>query len=109
TGGFKGGLRDISEEPVAKGPRSIESKLSKGVERGKVNEEERERALSNIETTTRLEEAVGADLFVEAVPERLELKRETLRAVEATASGPFIFATNTSSLSITEIAEGAEA
>ena len=109
SAGFKVVLRDISEELVAKGLRSIESNLSKGVERGKVTEEERVRALSNIETTTRLEETAGADLFVEAVPERLELKRETLRAVEATASGPFIFATNTSSLSITEIAEGAEA
>jgi len=104
--GFKVVLRDISDELVSKGMRAIESNLAKGFERGKVTEEERERSLSNIRTTTRLEDTTGADLYVEAVPERLELKRETLRAVEGLNSKPFIFATNTSSLSITEIAEG---
>jgi 3-hydroxybutyryl-CoA dehydrogenase len=104
--GFKVILRDISGELVARGLRAIESNLARGVERGKVTGEERERTLSNIRTTTRLEDATGADLYVEAVPERLELKRETLREVEALNSEPFVFATNTSSLSITEIAEG---
>ena len=105
--GFEVTLRDVNDELVGRGLRAVESNLSKGVERGKVSEEERERALSNIRTTTRLEETAGSDLFVEAVPERLELKRETLRAVEGLDPADFIFATNTSSLSITEIAEGA--
>jgi 3-hydroxybutyryl-CoA dehydrogenase len=104
--GFRVVLRDISDELVSKGLRAIEANLTKGVERGKVTEEERAQALSNICATTRLEETADADLFVEAVPERLELKRETLRAVESLSDEPFIFATNTSSLSITEIAEG---
>ena len=69
--GFKVVLRDISEELVEKGLGSIESNLSKGVARGKVTQEERERALSNIRTTTRLEETADADLYIEAVPERL--------------------------------------
>ncbi|MFN2415708.1 MAG: 3-hydroxyacyl-CoA dehydrogenase family protein [Pyrinomonadaceae bacterium] len=103
--GYKVVLRDVSEELTARGLRSIEKNLSKGVERGKVSEEERGRALSLIRTTTRLEETAGSDLFVEAVPERLDLKRETLRAVEGLNTGDFIFATNTSSLSISEIAE----
>jgi 3-hydroxybutyryl-CoA dehydrogenase len=104
--GFKVILRDVTEELVSKGLRSIESNLSKGVERGKVTAEEKERALSNLTTTTALEETAGAELFIEAVPERLELKRETLAAVERLAASDFVFATNTSSLSITEIAEG---
>jgi 3-hydroxybutyryl-CoA dehydrogenase len=104
--GFDVTLRDVSEELVARGLRAVESNLSKGVERGKVSEEERGRALSLIRTTTRLEETAGSDLFVEAVPERLDLKRETLHAVEALGDADFVFATNTSSLSITEIAEG---
>ncbi len=105
--GYRVTLRDVSEELVAKGLRSIEANLSKGVERGKVSEEERERTLSNVRAATDIEECAGSDLFIEAVPERLELKRETLRAVGEIAGGrPFIFATNTSSLSITEIAEG---
>ena len=104
--GFKVVLRDVGDEMLARGLRAIESNLAKGVERGKVTGEERERALSNIRTTTRLEDTAGADLYIEAVPERLELKRETLREVERLAAKDFIFATNTSSLSITEIAEG---
>jgi len=104
--GFKVILRDVTEELVSKGLRAIESNLSKGVERGKVTAEERELALSNLSTTTALEETAGAELFVEAVPERLELKRETLASIERLAASDFIFATNTSSLSITEIAEG---
>ena len=99
-------LRDVTQELTAKGLRSIESNLAKGVARGKVTEEERARALSNISTTTALEETAGSDLFIEAVPERLELKRETLGEVERLNPDDFIFATNTSSLSITEIAEG---
>jgi 3-hydroxybutyryl-CoA dehydrogenase len=105
--GFEVVLRDLDESLVGRALRSIESNLSKGVERGKVTEEERARALSLIRTTTRLEETAGSDLFVEAVPERLELKRETLRAVEGLGPADFIFATNTSSLSITEIAGAA--
>jgi 3-hydroxybutyryl-CoA dehydrogenase len=103
--GYSVTLRDINEELTARALVAIESNLSKGVERGKVTEEERADTLRNIRVTTRLEETADADLFVEAVPERLELKRETLRAVEALAANTdFIFATNTSSLSIGEIA-----
>jgi len=105
--GFEVVIRDVEESLVEKGLRSIESNLTKGVERGKVSDEERARALSNIRTTTRMEETADSDLFIEAVPERLELKRETLRTVERLNPSDFIFATNTSSLSINEIAEGA--
>ncbi|HYY98779.1 MAG TPA: 3-hydroxyacyl-CoA dehydrogenase family protein [Pyrinomonadaceae bacterium] len=104
--GYRVVLRDVTEELVSRARRAIESNLSKGVERGKVTPEEKARALSNLRATTSLEETAGAGLFIEAVPERLELKREALAAVERLASGDFIFATNTSSLSITEIAEG---
>jgi 3-hydroxybutyryl-CoA dehydrogenase len=105
--GFEVVIRDVEASLVEKGLRSIESNLDKGVERGKVTDAERARALSLIRVTTRLEETAASDLFVEAVPERLELKRETLRAVERLNPAEFIFATNTSSLSISEIAEGA--
>jgi len=105
--GFEVVLRDLEEPFVENGLRSIESNLAKGVERGKVTDEERARTLSNIRTTTRLEETSDSDLFVEAVPERLGLKRDTLRAVERLNPADFIFATNTSSLSISEIAKGA--
>jgi 3-hydroxybutyryl-CoA dehydrogenase len=106
--GYRVVLRDVTEELVSRGLKAIESNLSKGVERGKVTAEERSLALSNLRTAVALEETAGAELFIEAVPERLELKRETLAAIERLAASDFIFATNTSSLSITEIAEGCE-
>jgi 3-hydroxybutyryl-CoA dehydrogenase len=105
--GFEVVIRDLEESLVERGLRAIESNLAKGVGRGKVTEEERARTLSNLRATTRLEETAGSDLFVEAVPERLDLKRETLRAVEGLGPADFVFATNTSSLSISEVAEGA--
>lgn len=105
--GYRVVLRDVSEELTAAALRAVEANLSKGVERGKVTEEERGRALSNLRTSVSLEEAADAELFVEAVPERLELKRATLREVERLARREFVFATNTSSLSIAEIASGA--
>jgi len=105
--GYEVILCDISEEVTGRALRAIDANLSKGVERGKVTEEERERTLANIRATTDMGETAPSDLFVEAVPERMELKREALREVERVAAGDFVFATNTSSLSITEIARGA--
>lgn len=104
--GYSVVLRDVSEQLVSKALRAIESNLAKGVERGKVTEAERDRALSNIRPAITLEETADSDLFVEAIPERLELKREMLRSIESLTNTDFVFATNTSSLSITEIAEG---
>lgn len=105
--GYRVLLCDVSAEVVARGLRAIEGNLEKGVARGKVTAEERDATRARIAAAS-LEAAGEAELFVEAVPERLELKRETLRRVEAAACRQdFIFATNTSSLSITEIASGA--
>ncbi len=105
SAGYRVVLRDVNEEAVARGLRAIEANLSKGVARGKVTEEERALVLRNIRGAVALEETREADLFVEAVPERMELKQEIVRQVERLASTrPFLFATNTSSLSITEIA-----
>lgn len=100
-------MREVNKDALARGVRAIEANLAKGIEHGKVTEQERDETLQRIRGAVNLEETRAADLFIEAVPERLELKQETLRAVEAIATKPFIFATNTSSLSITEIARHA--
>jgi 3-hydroxybutyryl-CoA dehydrogenase len=105
--GYRVVMRDVDRDAVARGVRSIEANLDKGVRVGKVTDEERDMTLQRIRGATTLDEATEADLFVEAVPERMELKRETLREVEQIARRDFVFATNTSSLSITEIARGA--
>ncbi len=97
-------LRDVEREALRRGIHSIERNLAKGIERGKVTEGERDSTLQRIRGTTQLEETSSADLFIEAAPEVMELKQEILREVERHASASSIFATNTSSLSITEIA-----
>ncbi|OLE54937.1 MAG: 3-hydroxybutyryl-CoA dehydrogenase [Acidobacteria bacterium 13_1_20CM_3_53_8] len=102
--GYQVILRDVEREALSRGLRSIERNLAKGIERGKVTEEEKDLILQGIRGTTQLEETIRADLFIEAAPEVMELKQKILREVEQHARADAIFATNTSSLSITEIA-----
>ncbi|MDT7604039.1 MAG: 3-hydroxybutyryl-CoA dehydrogenase [Acidobacteriota bacterium] len=106
--GYRVVMRDVDRDSLARGVRAIEASLDKGIRVGKVTDEERDMALQRIRGATSLDEAVEADLFIEAVPERMELKRATLTEVEQIARRDFIFATNTSSLSITEIAREAK-
>lgn len=102
--GFKVVLRDIERDALARGVQSIERNLAKAIELGKTTEEERDLILQRIHGTTRLEEIRDADLVIEAAPENLELKQKLLRESEALLRNDAIFATNTSSLSIAEIA-----
>jgi 3-hydroxybutyryl-CoA dehydrogenase len=106
--GYRVVMRDVDRDSLARGVRSIEANLDKGVRVGKVTDEERDMALQRIRGATTLDAAADADLFVEAVPERMDLKRATLAEVEHAAQRNFVFATNTSSLSITEIAREAK-
>lgn len=106
--GYRVILRDVDREGLARGVRAIESNLAKGIARAKLTEDERDQTLQRIRGTTHLSETADADLFIEAAPESLDLKRGILREVERASRRPFIYATNTSSLSITEIAGEAE-
>lgn len=105
--GYQVVLRDINDEAVARGLDSIKRNLAKGIQRGKVTEEERDQTLQRIQTTTRMEDLRKVDLLIEAAPENLELKQALLREAEAIVKSDAVFATNTSSLSISEIAAGA--
>ncbi|MDX6269255.1 MAG: 3-hydroxybutyryl-CoA dehydrogenase [Acidobacteriota bacterium] len=105
--GYRVVLRDVEREFLVRGLRAIEDNLDKGIRRGKTTEAERDEALQRIRGATSLADAAHADIFIEAVPERMELKQETLREVERVAERDFLFASNTSSLSITEIARAA--
>ncbi|WP_435153752.1 3-hydroxyacyl-CoA dehydrogenase family protein [Haladaptatus sp. DFWS20] len=98
-------LRDIEQEFVDNGIKSIAANLQGGVERDKVTAAEKEATLDRISGTTDLETAVGdADMVVEAVPEEMDIKRKTFADVEALVGDDTIIASNTSSLSLTEIA-----
>ena len=102
--GFRVLLNDVDREALARGVRAIEGNLAKGIQLGKLTENDRDRALQLIHGTTKLEECAAADLVIEAAPEKLELKQNILRQLETVSDHPFIFASNTSSLSISEIA-----
>lgn len=98
-------LRDLEESYVDDGLAAIRSNLDGGVARDKFSRETADAAFDRIEGFTDLGAAVsGASLVVEAVPEDLDLKRETFRDVEEHAGAETVVATNTSSLSVTEIA-----
>jgi 3-hydroxybutyryl-CoA dehydrogenase len=98
---------DPSEEALRSGMDRIRVNLDKGVRLGKVDAGVREATLTRLETASDLAGAVaGATVVIEAVPERLELKRELFAEVEALVPGSTLLATNTSSLSIEGIALG---
>lgn len=100
-------LVDQTLELVERGIERIARNLDEGVARGKVSDEERAAALARVEAATSLAEAVrDADLVIEAVPERMDLKLEVLGEAERHAPSHALLATNTSSLSVTELQSG---
>ncbi len=102
-------LFDISEEAVADGLAKIAGNLDKGVARGKVSEEDKAAAVARLSGAVDLERAIeGVQVVVEAVPERMELKRDLFGRLGAALGPEVLLATNTSSLSITEIADATE-
>jgi 3-hydroxybutyryl-CoA dehydrogenase len=101
-------LRDVDRDSLARGVASIERNLEKGIKLAKLTEDDRDQTLQRIRGTTNLKDAVQADLIIEAAPEKLDLKQQLLRELESLAERPFYFATNTSSLSITEIAKASQ-
>lgn len=101
--GFKVLLSDLNREALARGVSAIEKNLAKGIQLGKLTEADSDRTLQQIHGTTDLTECALADLIIEAVPERLDLKQDLLHQLEVASDQPFVFASNTSSLSITEI------
>jgi enoyl-CoA hydratase/3-hydroxyacyl-CoA dehydrogenase len=102
--GYQVSLRDISEEYLDSGRKGIEGSLGKLVERGRLKKVDMEETIHRISYTVDLDDAVSdADLIIEAIPEKLELKKEVWSEVDSIAPRDAILATNTSSLSISEI------
>ena len=101
-------LRDLTDELVEKGLRKIDRFLARSVEKGKLEDREREAILSRIHGTVDLEPAAEADLVIEAVVESLEVKRELFRELDGICPERTILASNTSSLPITRLAAATE-
>jgi 3-hydroxybutyryl-CoA dehydrogenase len=104
--GSKVTLTDLSRELLDAGVKGIREALEKGVSKGKVSEEDRDAALHLIGTSTDFEVAAAdVDLVIEAVPENAELKAGIFRKLDQVCDERTILASNTSSLSVTELAK----
>ena len=105
-GGFQTVLEDVNGAILAKALDWIREAFEEGVKRGKVDPASRDRALSRIFTSSVVEEAIrDAELIIEAVPEELEMKLELFTIFDKFAKPKAIFASNTSSLSITDFTD----
>jgi 3-hydroxybutyryl-CoA dehydrogenase len=98
-------LTDTDADGLARALGAVKANLDKGVEKGKVSAEVREGALSRLLPGTMAEACQRADLVIEAVPERMDLKQLLFAEVERLAPQGAMLGTNTSSLSVTKIAE----
>lgn len=97
-------LYDIDEKFTKRAIEKITHFLSRGVDKGKITEEDKNKALSKIKTTLNLSDGKDTDFIIEAAPENLDLKKKIFSELDEICPEETILSTNTSSLSITEIA-----
>jgi len=110
TAGFKVTIRDVEQPFLDSARKGIEGSLSKLVQRGRMTEKNSQEVINRIIMVLDLAEAVKeADLIVEAVPETMSIKHQVWGEVSRSAKHDAILATNTSSLSITEMAKAVDA
>ncbi|MGG7142079.1 3-hydroxybutyryl-CoA dehydrogenase [Clostridium nigeriense] len=102
--GYEVIVRDIKDEFVERGINGINKGLSKLVSKGKISEEDKEAILSRISGTTDLALAEDCDLVIEAAVENMEIKKSIFAELDGICKESTILASNTSSLSITEVA-----
>jgi len=102
--GYEVVMRDIEDRFVESGLRAIEKFLVKSVEKGKMTEDQKRDVLGRIKGTIRMEDLTGVDLIIEAVFEDLELKKNVFKQLDELTRSHVILTTNTSSMSVTEIA-----
>lgn len=99
-------VREVNDAALAKGLASIDKFLGKAVEKAKMTAEKKAEAMGRLKGTTKLEDLASCDIVIEAVVENIALKHETFGALDKICGKDTIFASNTSSLSITEMAAG---
>ncbi|MGB7624232.1 MAG: 3-hydroxybutyryl-CoA dehydrogenase [Terriglobia bacterium] len=104
TAGLHVVLKDVQEEFLDRGLKTIEKSLAKLVEKGKLTLEQKTAALKNIGTTLTAQALAGCDFVIEAASENYDIKRKILEEVDSLCRPEVIFATNTSSISITRLA-----
>lgn len=102
--GWQVTLRDLDQASVSRGVEGIRTSLGRFAAKGKITEEDVETALGRITTTTDLDAIADADIVVEAVFEKLEIKHEVFRVADKICEDGVILATNTSAIPVTQIA-----
>jgi 3-hydroxybutyryl-CoA dehydrogenase len=102
--GFNVVMRDIEDRFVQGGLKNIDKFLAKSVEKGKMTADQKNGVMGRIKGTTKLEDMKGCDFIVEAVLEVMDLKKEVFKTLDEMCGPETILSTNTSSMSITEIA-----
>jgi len=106
--GWQVTLRDLDDAATRRGMDAIRASLEKFAAKGKIDPEQVEATLGRITTTTELEAAADADIVVEAVFERLDVKQDVFRALDKICRAEAVLATNTSAIPITQIAAATE-
>src|SRR5262249_13117218 len=102
--GFETVVREVEQGFLDKGLERIRGSLGRAVEKGKLDAGARDATLGRLHGTTDLQALAGCDLVIEAIVENLDEKKRTFAALDAAVQGEAIFASNTSSLTITQIA-----
>ncbi len=101
--GYETVVREVSQELLDGGLERLNGSLDRAVKKGKLDDETREATLARLSGTTGLEALADCDLVIEAVVENLKEKLELFAALDKTVQGAALFASNTSSLTITEL------
>jgi 3-hydroxybutyryl-CoA dehydrogenase len=99
---------EVSEDLCERARSTIDHYLARGVEKGRLSNEEREAALARLTMSTRKKDLGDRDLVIEAIVEGLEAKQELFRELGGIVEAGVVLATNTSALSVTEIASAVE-
>ena len=102
--GYQVIMRDIEDRFVENGLKAIDKFLAKSVEKGKMAEDQKKAIIGRIKGTTKMEDLKGVDFVIEAVFEDLNLKRDVFKALDGVTRPDVLLTTNTSSMSVTEIA-----
>lgn len=102
--GFRVTVREVTPELVDKGLKSIEKNLARLVEKGTITAEQRDQIRGRLRGTTKIDDLADHDLIIEAIIENVPAKKELFAALDKLCGPATIFATNTSSCSVTEIA-----
>jgi 3-hydroxybutyryl-CoA dehydrogenase len=101
-------LMDVQQQFVDRGMKTIDKNLQRGVDKGRMTEQEKQAVLGRITGTTSMDDFAACDLVVEAVVENLAVKQELFGKLDTICRAGVILATNTSSISITKIAASTE-